>query len=68
MIVALRFTLVVKNRSGIPTEQVLGPLLYSLYTSDLPGLLNNTQLCLYADDTAILYSHKVRSFLKGALQ
>ena len=47
---------------------MLGPLLYNLYTSDLPTLRNHTSLSPYADDTAILYSSKYYSFLHGGLQ
>ena len=56
------------NCAGVPQGSVLGPLLYNLYTSDLPTLRNHTSLSLYADDTAILYSSKNYNFLRGGLQ
>ena len=42
--------------SGVPQDSVLGPLLYVLYTSDLPTA-QNVLIGTFADDTAILSSH-----------
>lgn len=41
--------------AGIPQGSVLGPLLYTLYTSDLPTS-DNVLMATYADDTAIIAS------------
>lgn len=39
--------------AGVPQGSVLGPVLYNIYTSDLPQMQNVTT-ATYADDTAIL--------------
>jgi hypothetical protein len=44
-------------QSGVPQGSILGPVLYSLYTADLP-LSKFTTLATYADDTTILASHR----------
>lgn len=40
-------------KSGVPQGSVLGPVLYTLFTSDMPSNSDNT-IATYADDTAIL--------------
>ena len=46
---------VVEVVSGVPQGSVLGPLLFLVYTGDLPPLLENT-LVGYADDSTLLAS------------
>jgi hypothetical protein len=43
--------------SGVLQGSILGPMLYSIYTADLP-ITGHTLLATYADDTTILASHE----------
>jgi hypothetical protein len=40
-------------KSGIPQISVLGPTLFSLYTSDLPDAVTTGTIYMYADDTTL---------------
>ena len=40
---------------GIPQGSILGPLLFITYTNDLPSVITNCDIQLYADDTLLFY-------------
>ena len=60
-------TLIHKIESGVPQGSVLGPVLYTFYTSDLP-LLQQMYTATFADDTAIMAVKKNPDIASPILQ
>ena len=42
--------------SGVPQESVLSSILFLLYMNDLPQVIKNSQICLFADDVKLYTS------------
>lgn len=70
------FKVVIKNleslifhiAAGVPQGSLIGPSLYTVYTSDLPPLPDGCFLSLFADDTAILCKGRATLTAKNKLQ
>lgn len=41
---------------GVPQGSCLGPLLYSIFTNDLPSVLHKASVQMYADDSTLYYA------------
>ena len=41
---------------GVPQGSILGPLLFILHVNDLPEVVSECSILMYADDTVLFYS------------
>ena len=58
-----------KIRHAVPQGSVLGPLLFLLYTNDLPKIINKTSTpIIFADDTSILFAQSNLTDLNKNIQ
>ena len=44
--------------SGVPQGSVLGPLLFLVYINDLPNVIKNSSIKIFADDSKIFFKFK----------
>lgn len=54
--------------AGVPQGSLLGPLLYSIYTSDIPRLGSDSEFFLFADDTAVAVKGRMPREITNKLQ
>ena len=49
--------------TGVPQGSVLGPILYLIYVNELVKISNSCSICLFADDTTLIFSNSNKNDL-----
>jgi len=53
-------------RKGVPQGSVLGPFLFSVYVNDIPKVLKNCKIHIYADDIQLYLPCNIANLVEGS--
>ncbi len=55
----------IKVINGVPQGSILGPILFSIYTRQIPTIFNYIDCFMFADDTQLLKSYNIEDSIKA---